>query len=179
MALGSFLQPGPYHIISYGTLLGTQFYQSFINGGVAYKKLSRPHFSALQQALVPVYFSIQTALPLVVALTYPGVPFTPSSLSGVFERSNWLHVLTPLALTFVGGALNMVYLGPVTTKVMLERKRQEVKDGKKCEEPGPHSDEMIRLNKAFGKFHGLSALINTVALGGTLWYGFTLAARLN
>lgn len=54
----------------------------------------------------------------------------------------------------------------------------ETRDGKKYYDNGPHSKEMERLNKAFSRMHGLSALTNLVGLGVTVWYGFLLAERL-
>ena len=130
---------------SYGTLLGTEFYQacvieipshkdlstnseqSFVGGVVGYKTLPRPQFSSLQQAIFPVYFSIQTALPVVLALTYPGekTPLgSPSSIQGVFSEGNRLNVLTPLLAIFGTSLANLLFLGPRTTQIMLERRHQ-------------------------------------------------------
>ncbi|KAH6668031.1 hypothetical protein B0J14DRAFT_176910 [Halenospora varia] len=179
--LSIFKSPAPYHIITYGTLLGSQFFQSFIGGVVAFKVLTRPQFSQLQQKLFPIYFGMQTALPAVLALTYPGSASplgTASSLSGVLADSNRWSVLVPLATMFVGGLINMVYVGPATTKIMRERKVQETRDGKKSYDPAPHSKEMQQLNRAFGKMHGISSLVNMGAFIATIWYGFSLAERI-
>lgn len=71
---------------------------------------------------------MQTALPAVLALTYPGshgaLQSTPSSLSGVLAAENRWSVLYPLAANFAAGAINMLYLGPKTTSVMRQRKHQ-------------------------------------------------------
>lgn len=191
---------------SYGTLLGTSIYQSFVNGIVSYRALPRPQFSTLQAALTPVYFAIQTALPIVMLLTYPGTKnLSPlggangsNSLSGVLEPSNRWNVLVPIASVFVMNGLNLLWAGPVTTRIMKERKHQgeclrssgeqwvdaniaggtETRDGKKYYDDGPHSKEMARLNKAFSRMHGISAMVNLVGLGITVWYGFLLAERL-
>lgn len=89
----------------------------------------------------------------------------------------------------------MLYVGPETTRIMKERKHQgtkywldlrglllmivtETRDGKKSYDAGPHSTEMEKLNRSFGKMHGISSLINLGALISTVWYGFTLAARI-
>lgn len=61
---------------------------------------------------------------------------------------------------------------------MKERKHQETRDGKKYYDQSPQSKEMQRLNKAFSRMHGVSALTNLVGLGVTVWYGFLLAERL-
>ncbi|KAF5873674.1 uncharacterized protein Bfra_005138 [Botrytis fragariae] len=173
--------PGPYHIITYGTLLGTQFFQSFVNGIVAYKSLPRPQFSVLQQNIFPIYFGIQTALPAVLAITYPGSRThlgTVSGISGTLAEVNRWSVMVPLATMFVTGLANLVVIGPATTRIMKERKHQETKDGKKSYDAAPHSREMQRLNKAFGKMHGASSLVNLVSFLATIWYGASLAERL-
>lgn len=54
----------------------------------------------------------------------------------------------------------------------------ETRDGKKYFDPAPHSEEMVRLNKQFGTMHGVSTLVNLAGFIATLWYGVSLAARL-
>ena len=54
----------------------------------------------------------------------------------------------------------------------------ETKDGKKSYDPAPHSKEMQALNRAFGRMHGISSLVNLTAFLATVWYGFTIAGRL-
>lgn len=134
--------PAPYHILayglppphfsyasnmnSYGTLLGSSVFQSFIGGVVAYRALPRPQFSSLQQKIFPIYFSMQTALPAVLALTYPGSKLfgTANSLPGTFTESNRWSVLAPILTIFTTSLLNMVVVGPATTNIMKERKHQ-------------------------------------------------------
>ncbi len=91
----------------------------------------------------------------------------------------------------------MALIGPATTKVMRERKHQgmwlcvvrrseepandsesETRDGKKYYDPAPHSEEMQKLNKAFSSMHGISSLLNLTGFIATLWYGVSLAARI-
>jgi len=175
--------PAPYHIISYGALLGTEIFQSFIRGIVDFKALPRPQFASLQSSVFPIYFGMQTGLPVVLALTYPGertaIGTGPSSLGGVLQESNRYGVLAPILIMFGTGLANLLVIGPATTKIMKERKHQETRDGKKSYDPAPHSAEMTRLNKAFGKMHGISSLVNLAAVIATLAYGFTLAERLH
>ena len=54
----------------------------------------------------------------------------------------------------------------------------ETRDGKKSYDPPPYSKEMTRLNKAFGRMHGVSALTNMAGLLVTVFYGVVLADRL-
>lgn len=174
--------------------------QSFVGGIIAFRALPRPSFSTLQSAIFPTYFIMQTALPAVLALTFPGSASggvkTASGLPGVMEEPNRYGVLFPISTIFVLGLTNAAYLGPVTTQVMKQRKHQgvcgvtfpsiqplihtvtETRDGKKYFDPGPHSTEMQRLNKRFTALHGASSLVNLVAFLATIWYGGTLAEML-
>jgi hypothetical protein len=63
--------------------------------------------------------------------------------------------------------------------LLTESERLETRDGKKSYDPSPHSKEMQKLNKSFGKMHGMSSLINLVGFLATAWYGVSLAERLN
>ena len=77
--------------------------------------------------LFPIYFSMQTALPVVLALTYPGSKNafgTASSLRGFLESSNRWSVLVPVTIAFVTGLANLVYLLPAAQDCLSERKLQ-------------------------------------------------------
>jgi hypothetical protein len=54
----------------------------------------------------------------------------------------------------------------------------EKKDGKRCIDPPPHSKEMQQLNKAFGRMHGISSLLNMAGLWAIVFYGVSIAERL-
>ena len=107
-------------------IFGTLFHQ------INFKNKSKTNyqpaiFSQLQQKIFPVYFGLQTGLPLILALTYPavkGLSGTASGLLGTFDVVNRWNVLVPVATMFLTGLTNVVYIGPATTKVMIERKHQ-------------------------------------------------------
>ncbi|KAF7543983.1 hypothetical protein G7Z17_g10302 [Cylindrodendrum hubeiense] len=170
----------PYHIISYGTLLGTSFFHTFINGIVMFKTVDRPAFSAIQQQLFPIYFGMQTALPVIIALTFPGNSLIglSSGISGLLSDFARWHSLAPIATMFLTGFVNLAILLPATTKTMKDRRGQAKRDGKDWYSQGPHSDEMKALNKKFGMLHGISSLINIVTFFATVAYGFTLGGRV-
>ncbi|MCJ1314221.1 hypothetical protein MMC25_007901 [Agyrium rufum] len=178
MSSSTLTNPAPYHVLAYGTLLGVEVWQSFVGGIVAYKALPRPQFATLQTALFPIYFGMQTALPILLALTYPGTRTAASGPTGVLAEENRLTVLAPLGLILSSSFANMALIGPQTTKIMRERKHQETRDGKKSYDPAPHSKEMQKLNSRFGRMHGVSSLLNMVGLGATVWYGIMLADRI-
>ena len=54
----------------------------------------------------------------------------------------------------------------------------ETKDGKKSYDSPPHSKEMARLNKAFGRMHAASTLMNLASLAVAVGYGMVLADRI-
>ncbi|OLN94001.1 putative mitochondrial outer membrane protein [Colletotrichum chlorophyti] len=173
----------PYHIISYGTLLGTTFFHSFVNGITMFRVLERPAFSAAQNALFPVYFTIQAALPAVLALTYPGsnslLGVHAGGIRGLLDETNRVSALLPIATMFITGLANLLVILPKTQKVMNARYAQEKKDGKKSYDAPPHSQEMLALNKSFGTLHGVSTLVNLAGFVAMVSYGFSLAARLD
>ncbi|KAK4985173.1 hypothetical protein LTR50_006118 [Elasticomyces elasticus] len=185
-SLSSFADPRTYHVLSYGTLLGSTIFQSFIGGVVAFKALPRPQFSTLQQAIFPIFFSMQTALPVVLALTYPGEKAagigsllrTNEGFGGLLAEQNRWSVMVPVATMFATSLANLVAVGPATTRVMRERKHQETRDGKKSYDAAPHSKEMQRLNRSFSRLHGASSLLNVAGLLAMMWYGVTLSERL-
>lgn len=76
------------------------------------------------------------------------------------------------------GLANWVVLLPATKACIVERRKQEEKDGKRSWDPAPHSQEMAALNKKFGMLHGVSSLLNVVHLVATVVYGVTLAGRI-
>lgn len=154
--------------------------QSFVGGIVSFRALDRPQFSKLQQKMFPIYFGLQSTLPVLMALTYPSPhPLTISSgIAGILDASTRTSVLYPLATVFVTSVINMLVVGPATTKIMLERKVQESRDGKKSYDPAPHSKEMVKLNRMFGRMHGISSLLNMAGFLATVWYGVGLSTRL-
>ncbi|RYO82414.1 hypothetical protein DL764_009614 [Monosporascus ibericus] len=175
--------PAPYHILSYGTLLGTQVFHTFINATTSLRVLERPQFGILQRNLFPWYFGIQTVMPVVLAVTYPGNrtllgAFADRGLAGALGAANRWTVLAPLATACVTGLVNWVYLLPETNKVVVRRSLQEKKDGKRSYDAPPHSEEMAALNKKFGQVHGISSLLNLVTIISTVVYGFSLSAAL-
>ena len=77
--------------------------------------------------LFPVYFAMQSALPVLLALTYPGSghPFgARAGLAGVLARGNRWSVLAPLAGAWLCAVVNWGVVGPLTTGVMEERRVQ-------------------------------------------------------
>lgn len=131
-SLQSLTDPKAYHILSYGTLLGSTFFQTFLAGPIAFTCLPRPQFSTLQQKIFPTFFAMQTALPVLMAFTWPGEKIAGAAGVGLVRKNaGWRGLtdemwtaLVPIGLMVGTALLNAVVLGPATTKVMKERKHQ-------------------------------------------------------
>lgn len=165
---------------------------------IAFRALPRPQFAQLQTATFPIYFSLQSALPVVVALT-ASKGSQALGISGLLAPENRLNTLLPMATAVVTGLANQFILRPLTVNVMRERKKQgmcclnlskmsvenisdwdsETRDGKKSYDPPPHSKQMQALNKKFGKVHGVSSLLNLVTLLATVYYGVVIGKQLS
>ena len=149
--------------------------QSFISGAMAYKALPRPQFSQLQQKIFPVYFTLQAVLPAVLLLTHPSM--SPTSLISP-SSPHFCNAGLPLLIVLGASLANLTVIGPAVTKIMHERKVQEIKEGKKYYDDGPKSEKMAALNKRFGTMHGASSLINMIGLLATGWYGVILGNKI-
>lgn len=88
-----------------------------------FKTLERPQFAAVQSKLFPIYFSLQTAAPVVLAITHPGNA-SLLSLDGLLATANRWTALAPIAAMFTSALLNLVVLLPATTDVMAKRRLQ-------------------------------------------------------
>jgi len=137
--MGSILTPltslGSYHLIAWGSLLGTELYQvrmlscwrapvtdhcqqSFVMTKLCYIHLPRPQFTILQKRVFPVYFNIQTGLVVATALTYP-----PGSVLGLAKN---IPDVGLLGVIFGLSLLNKFVYGPRTSQAMVERAHQGI-----------------------------------------------------
>lgn len=122
----------PYHLLSYGALLGTELYQvrllsleqasdlitnqiqSFVNTKICYQALPMKEFIILQKRLFPIYFGTQVGLTALTAATHP--PYSIFSL----VQDPWS--VAPLAIAGLTGCLNWFIYGPRTTTATLVRR---------------------------------------------------------
>lgn len=156
----------PFHFLFYSIVFGGSVFHSFIVSPIAFKHLSRPEFSNLQNKVFPTYFLGQALSPLVLGLTTPLklCPFT----------------IGLLALSSATGALNYFVLLPwcqqikdQRNKLVSEKLHEVIENG----EVKP-SEEMVKLNKQFGKYHGISSLVNILSILSLSAYGVILSKRL-
>ncbi|KAJ5114004.1 hypothetical protein N7456_002538 [Penicillium angulare] len=157
----------PYHILSYGTLLGTELFQSFINTKICFHYLPMREFLALQKRIFPVYFGCQIGLAVLTAATHP--PY------GIISLVKDVWSVVPLGVVLGMGAVNYFVYGPKTmTASFVRRAAQEAEKGSDDSDPA----RMDRVNRSFSRNHAMSIHFNAIALVATVFYGFRLSSNL-
>ncbi|KAK4096808.1 hypothetical protein N658DRAFT_479975 [Parathielavia hyrcaniae] len=168
--------PASYHLLSYSTLLGTSFYQTFINTKICYLALPRSAFTALQKRIFPVYFACQATLLVLSALTFPPHGF----VSLVRHKADWVSYV----VAFVAAVLNLGLYGPRTAVAMGLWAHQETRDAKaraqgRFVDAGEEvSVEMKKLRRVFARNHAMCIHLNLVSIGAMLVCGWRLAGRV-
>ncbi|KAK0707823.1 hypothetical protein B0H67DRAFT_588700 [Lasiosphaeris hirsuta] len=167
---------GPFHLLFYSALLGTELYQTFVMTKVCYEVLPRSAFTTLQKHIFPLYFRGQTALLLLTAVTIPPHSFYSITRS----KQDWI----PFAVAGVTAVLNLGIYEPRTRKAMVDRIHQVTRDSRQPIEGGSIVDEgptleMQRLNRVFSKNHAMTIHLNLISVAAMMFYGWRLASRLN
>ncbi|KAJ5563036.1 hypothetical protein N7535_002516 [Penicillium sp. DV-2018c] len=157
----------PYHLLSYGALLGTELYQSFINTKICYQALPMKEFIILQKRLFPIYFGTQVGLAALTAATRP--PYSIISL----VRDPW--GMASLAVVAVTGCLNWIIYGPRTTTASLVRRALQESENNNSDSDGSKTH---RANRNFTRNHAMAIHLNAIAMIATVVYGFSLSATL-
>ncbi|KAJ5507164.1 hypothetical protein N7527_009307 [Penicillium freii] len=169
--MGSFLDVVgnllPYHLLSYGALLGTELYQSFVNTKICYQALPMKEFILLQKRLFPVYFGTQVGLTALTAATHP--PYSILSL----VQDPWS--VAPLAIVGLTGCLNWFIYGPRTTTATLVRRALQESENTDADADG---SKVHRANRNFARNHAMAIHLNAIAMIATVFYGFSLSATL-
>mmetsp|Transcript_12429 Transcript_12429/g.19255 ORF Transcript_12429/g.19255 Transcript_12429/m.19255 type:complete len:221 (+) Transcript_12429:62-724(+) len=155
------------HLLAFSSWFGCSLWVSFVAGIIMFKNLPRHVFGRLQSKLFPAYFQF-SAVALLAAIA------TKNAVVENKDTAAPIPLITILACTL----LNLLYFEPATTKVMYKRHAVEKRLGTghevgklKPEDPKKANDpELKALSKTFGMLHGISSLLNLVALGlGCVW----------
>ncbi|KAJ5365927.1 hypothetical protein N7517_008813 [Penicillium concentricum] len=157
----------PYHLLSYGALLGTELYQSFINTKICYQVLPMKEFIVLQKRLFPIYFGTQVGLTALTVATHP--PYSIFSL----VQNPWS--VAPLAIAGLTGCLNWFVYGPRTTTAMLVRRALQESESTDADSDG---SKVHQANRNFARNHAMAIHLNAIAMIATVFYGFLLSATL-
>ena len=153
----------PYHFLFYALSFGGTAFYSYIVSPVLFKELSRDDFSKVQGKVFPRYFKYQILSPLLIAAITPFkyCPFT----------------IGTLAIASLSGIFNLCYLEPKCHAIKEERIKLTA-IGKEKKDNGEPTDEMQALTTSFGRWHGLSMLINNLSILSWAVYGLTVAKGL-
>ncbi|KAG1679519.1 hypothetical protein FOA52_011120 [Chlamydomonas sp. UWO 241] len=153
------------HVVAFGLWIGTIVFNTFFVGLTMFKHMPRQTFGRVQAVLFPKYFALTTGanavlLASMVLLAAPGALDTRAA--------------TTLAVALAVSAVNWLGVEPIATKLMLERYDLENL---------PEKTDEIKANiqslyKQFGKFHGISSLINLIILVCAFSHGWFLGSRL-
>lgn len=161
-ATGTFLSLqgiGFVHMIAFGTWFGTLAWTSTVFGIVAFRTLPRQMFGTLQSKLFPKYFTVTGAAPA----------FMMASLYYMTQGAVPMHEMKLLGLSVLTAVANLAIAEPAATKVMFERYALENQEGQRDEE------KIRTLKKQFGKWHGISSLLNLVNLVCAVGHAWFLA----
>ncbi|KAK9855204.1 protein of unknown function DUF4149 [Penicillium brevicompactum] len=157
----------PYHLLAYGTLLGTQLFHSFVNTKICYKALSMDQFVKLQKQIFPIYFATQVSLTALTAVTRP--PF------GIFSLAKDPWSAAPLAIAGVASSLNWYIYGPKTSSASMKRRLMQVTENPISD---PNSHKAHSVNRNFARNHAMAIHLNAIAVIATVLYGFSLSATI-
>ncbi|CAB9526648.1 Transmembrane protein 205 [Seminavis robusta] len=156
------------HLLSFSSWFGCSIWVSFIAGIVMFQNLPRHVFGRLQAKLFPAYFLFSAVMMVVAWATAQALQWT---------KESWIPLGSILATILA----NLVFLEPKTTEVMFARHVVERRLGTghevgiiKPKDPKAANDpELKALSKQFGMLHGISTLMNLMALGvGCYWINF-------
>jgi hypothetical protein len=163
-ASGTFLTAkllGFVHMMAFGFWFGTLAWTSTIFGIVAFRNLPRQTFGKLQSKLFPKYFAVTGFAPL----------FMMGSLYYLCGGSPNVHELKLLGISVLTAVLNLIVAEPAATKVMFERYALENSQTR-------DEDAIKQLKKQFGKWHGISSLLNLVNMVCAVGHAFYLGGLL-
>jgi hypothetical protein len=150
------------HAMAFGTWFGTLAWTSFVFGIVAFRNLPRQTFGKLQSKLFPKYFVVTGFAPA----------FMMATLYYLTGGAPPMHEMRLLGISALTAVLNLVVAEPAATDVMFKRYALENAEGERDEE------SIKALKKQFGKWHGISSLLNLVNLVCAVGHAFYLGGSI-
>ncbi|PRW60938.1 Transmembrane 205 [Chlorella sorokiniana] len=148
------------HLLAYSTWLGAIVWTTFVAGIVMFKNLPRQMFGRVQSKLFPIYFGLSSACSAVqLGVLLFGAAAVPQKQ------------LVLLGLGLASSLLSFLVVEPLCTRIMFQRYD--------LENAAERDEGTIKaLAKQFGKWHGISSLINLATLVVAVGHGYWLAGRL-
>ncbi|KAM6497985.1 protein of unknown function (DUF4149) domain containing protein [Amanita muscaria] len=165
----SLFNPKALYVLSYSWLFGMSLWVTFFGGVIAFKTLPRQQFGQLQLKTFPIYFSINVALSSLMMAYWV---FTHPDVISYISRPTVADVAQLYALFVVFGThgLNCFVVGPIASKVKVQRHKLEKDEGKGYDEKEV-SAQMKAFNRKFGMLHGISSLLNLIAFIALVFHG--------
>lgn len=153
----------PIHILVFSLTFGGGFFHSFIASPIAFKHLEREQFGKLQNKIFPFFFLGQTLSPLLLSLVSP-IALTRLTIG-------------LLSVSAVSGAANYFWLLPLCQRIKEERLKLIADNRHEVVEDGvTHATvEFERVSKQFGKYHGISTLVNMLSIVSLGVYGIVFS----
>lgn len=151
------------HVFASSVFVGANIWNTFFVGLTMFKAMPRQMFGRVQSKLFPLYFALTTGANILMLATLGLLRASPAPTS----------VLTWLAASLAGSLVNWLFIEPKCTGVMFQRYDLENKEIKTEQDQA----KIKGLYKQFGKWHGISSMINLVVLCAGfahLWYLATL-----
>ncbi|KAL9629368.1 MAG: hypothetical protein Q9164_006910, partial [Protoblastenia rupestris] len=137
-------------------LSGTQIYQSTLANNVAFRALLPSHFRALQGAIWPMYFKLQSVLAVMLALTYPGFVQHSTGNPSLLHKTELLRGLLPISAIFAFAVMNSAVIGPMTIRLMHRKVFLETSGTKDIPENFGLLDELRIIHTKFEIAHKAS-----------------------
>lgn len=124
----------------------------------------RQTFGLLQSKIFPVYFGMGTVIP---AALIANLSIAQGSITNLPTLP-----LVSLVVPLVANAINWLYLGPKTTKLMFQRHAQEKQEGIDAyKDKDKASPKIQAMSKKFARLHGISSLLNLASFGALIIHG--------
>ncbi|GMM41104.1 hypothetical protein FOG50_02957 [Hanseniaspora uvarum] len=148
------------HLLSYSFIFGASTYYSYIVSPKMFKVLDKESFSTIQSAVFRQYFGLQALSGFILpVLAYK----SGLKIGKVGYYSAGISIIASLS--------NLLWLQPLCHNIKKQRQALDLQKPEDAVE-----DEILR--KQFGKYHGLSLLMNVIYSASLLAYGIKFGSLI-
>lgn len=148
------------HLLSYSFIFGASTYYSYIISPKMFKVLDKESFSTMQSAVFKQYFCLQALSGLVLPLL--------AHKSGLQIGKVGYY---SAGVSFIASLANLLWLQPLCHDIKKQRQALDLSKPEDAVE-----DDILR--KQFGKYHGLSLLMNVIYSASLLTYGIKFGSLI-
>ncbi|KAK1826244.1 hypothetical protein QBC39DRAFT_364803 [Podospora conica] len=172
----SLLSRAPFHIISYGTVLGATVFHTLSNQHIISSSLPIQLSAYVLANIYPPYFMLQTVGTVVMALTFP----SSGGVMALWWPGNRWQVMFPMACMFVTGFSNWTAVLPAAIEYSLQIDELEDQvDAAKDESTRAKIRSLVEAKRTnYLRLQALGGVLNAGTMFGAVAYGLTLSSRL-